>query len=507
MIRIKSRINRQILGGDLKHLIYIKNKTIGKEKLTEEVINSLLSEDEKELLSSILNGVGIEGLSTEEVYIGTDEPTDKNIKVWINPEGKTTLNDITEKDKADIIQGVLEGMGVPVYGFVDENNDIIVSGNLAGGSYNVKYEMEDGSTIDIGDLVLVDSVYYSITNTLTNCTTDNSTDEIAEGESYSATITANSGYELSSVSVTMGGTDISSSVVSGGVISIASVTGDIVITAVATEITSTSTYTNLADPSSADWATDMRLNSSGVTVAQTGVTTTNYIYAEQGSIIRIKGFGALTDYNTAQYQLTKVVSNVGKANTLGSYATYSYDSVSGIVTLTNTHAQVYYFRFSGILTGTADDVIITVDEEIVEEDTPRTNFFDASNGFVGRLSSTGEDRTDATFAFVTNYISVQQNDIVEISGCDICKPINASATTNCYMTGYDSSKSNVYTDANYVTNTYWSVDSLTDTYALLTVLSDSIAYFRFTCMNPDSYDYAVDTSNIVINIKRNGEWL
>lgn len=61
----------------------------------------------------------------------------------------------TEEDKAEIVQSVIESLGGnPVFGYVDENNNIIVSGNLADGSYSVKYEMEDGSTIDIGELVL-----------------------------------------------------------------------------------------------------------------------------------------------------------------------------------------------------------------------------------------------------------------------------------------------------------------------------------------------------------------
>ena len=58
----------------------------------------------------------------------------------------------TEADKAEIIQAVLDGIGCPVFGFVNENNNIILSGTLPDGNYSVKYEMEDGSTIDIGIL-------------------------------------------------------------------------------------------------------------------------------------------------------------------------------------------------------------------------------------------------------------------------------------------------------------------------------------------------------------------
>ena len=141
---------------------------------------------------------------------------------------------LTEADKTAIVAAVIESLGGnPIFGYVDEDNNIIVQGNLGDGTYSVKYEMEDGSTVNIGNLVLDTNVYYSVTKNLTNCTINNSATQVVEGGSYSATITANSGYELSSVSVTMGGSAVS---VSGGVINIASVTGDIVITAVATEV-------------------------------------------------------------------------------------------------------------------------------------------------------------------------------------------------------------------------------------------------------------------------------
>ena len=76
---------------------------------------------------------------------------------------------------------------------------------------------------------------YTVTNTLTNAVNSNNAVSVEQGASYSATITANDGYALDSVKVTMGGTDISASAVSGGTITIASVTGNIVITATATK--------------------------------------------------------------------------------------------------------------------------------------------------------------------------------------------------------------------------------------------------------------------------------
>ena len=76
---------------------------------------------------------------------------------------------------------------------------------------------------------------YTITNTLTKCSTSNAATSAAYGSAYSATLTEDTGYTFSSVTVTMGGTDITSDAYDSGddTITIASVTGNIVITATA----------------------------------------------------------------------------------------------------------------------------------------------------------------------------------------------------------------------------------------------------------------------------------
>jgi hypothetical protein len=77
-----------------------------------------------------------------------------------------------------------------------------------------------------------DVMIYTVKNVLTNVTTSNISGTVIEGDSYSATLTANNdtGF-IDSVTVTMGGTDITSSVFSNDVIFIENVTGNIVITA------------------------------------------------------------------------------------------------------------------------------------------------------------------------------------------------------------------------------------------------------------------------------------
>lgn len=83
-----------------------------------------------------------------------------------------------------------------------------------------------------GDDTPAEKLYY-VTNDLTNVSTSNSTLVVAEGGVYTATLTAPDGFNLSTVTVIMGGKDVTSAVYRDGVISIVSVTGNIKITAVA----------------------------------------------------------------------------------------------------------------------------------------------------------------------------------------------------------------------------------------------------------------------------------
>jgi len=122
-----------------------------------------------------------------------------------------------------------------VVGMVDENNVVHVRGLVPDGEYMVKYEMDNGTIVEVGKMVLDSNVYHIVSNILTGCTNSNVAEKVIEGRSYSATISPNDGLFIRSITVTMGGEDITSSAVSGANINIANVTGDIVITAVAVE--------------------------------------------------------------------------------------------------------------------------------------------------------------------------------------------------------------------------------------------------------------------------------
>lgn len=300
--------------------------------------------------------------------------------------GKVGKNDISLGIASDgliyiFVNGTPVGTGIPqgqsgdVFGYVDENNVIVLNGNLADGTYSVKYEMENGTVVNVGNMVLDSNVYYSVTSTLTNCTSNNSTKTVVEGGSYAATITAKDGYELKSVVVTMGGSPVS---VSGGSISIASVTGNIVITAVAEE--SKPAYTNLAQPNTTNttdweqWCNSARIGSDGGYRSGT-LSVTNYIPVKFGDVVRWQGFTIATSNSLAWYKSNKSLCNAGVGIPSAFGPAISDPAIGDLSTNQNggqftilDHPDLSgltYIKLSGTLTGTIDDVIITVNEPIV----------------------------------------------------------------------------------------------------------------------------------------------
>lgn len=119
----------------------------------------------------------------------------------------------------------------------------LISGKVTGKILtldNKKYTLSEDDNGNITATI----IKFSITNKLTNVSNSNSAIQIDYGNSYSATITANSGYGITSISITMGGVDITSTVFNNNEINISKVTGDLIISISATE---TLTISNIAN--------------------------------------------------------------------------------------------------------------------------------------------------------------------------------------------------------------------------------------------------------------------
>jgi hypothetical protein len=56
----------------------------------------------------------------------------------------------TPDDQEAIVQQVITALGTPVFGRVDADNNIILTGELADGTYTIKYEDAEGNLLDVG---------------------------------------------------------------------------------------------------------------------------------------------------------------------------------------------------------------------------------------------------------------------------------------------------------------------------------------------------------------------
>ena len=238
--------------------------------------------------------------------------------------------------------------------------------------------------------------YYTINRTLSNVTTNNITIDVTSGTSYSETITLDTGYEMKTITVTMGGVDVSStsvSLVDGKyVVSISSVTGDVVITAKASLRPN---FTNLVPLSvntdGSDYYVDgdgydngMYITSSGTLAEKSGYVSTGFIPVSAGAkTIRIAGDGisfndtycriAFYDANfnlvknnsgtvIQPYSATNMGTGDGKYN-----GTVTEEDATAMTWAINAQYMPYQKDAPYILVtakGDGADLIVTVNEEI-----------------------------------------------------------------------------------------------------------------------------------------------
>ena len=290
-----------------------------------------------------------------------------NACFYRNNSGVVTMNGISFGDPAP--HDKTAGTG----------KDTAFNVNVINPSEQVLYSFCYGAGID-RTIGYAATVYYSITNTLTNVTTSNDAVAAEDGTAYSATITAADGYTMSSVTVAMGGTDITSTAYNSdtGVVSIAAVTGDVVITAKATKVVS---YHNLvptavdSSGASAPYTDGLMLSSSGTTSEYNHFTTTGFIPFDGGAnhIYRIGGegitwneYGARIAWYNADFTLKGSVLSYDQLDKSIYYPTKIDDPNAAVAFSTDANVAppkgAAYFRVSA--KGKGENLVVTLDEKI-----------------------------------------------------------------------------------------------------------------------------------------------
>lgn len=182
---------------------------------------------------------------------------------------------------------------------------------------------------------------FTITNYLTNVTSDNAETKANEGDSYVANLTAPDGYALETVTVTMGGADITSTAYSDGVVSIESITGDVVITA---EAVSTDPFALTAS----NWTVNG--SSGNITVDASGVTIEKA--SANGRFVTCKN---VFTRKAGTYSFS-FKTNGQSANNYGMAGVRCFDASGNILTdvavYTPNHSKSYNTAFSAFLMST-----------------------------------------------------------------------------------------------------------------------------------------------------------
>ena len=290
-----------------------------------------------------------------------------NACFYRNNSGVVTMNGISFGDPA------------PYDKTAGTGDDTAFNVNVINPSEQVLYSFCYGAGID-RTIGYAATVYHSITNTLTNVTTSNDAVAAEDGTAYSATITAADGYTMSSVTVAMGGTDITSTAYNSdtGVVSIAAVTGDVVITAKATKVVS---YHNLvptaidSNGASAPYTDGQMLSSSGATSEDNHLTVTGFIPFDGGAVhvYRIGGegitwneYGARLAWYNADFTLKGSVLSYNQLDKSIYYPTKIDDPNAAVAFSTDANVApphgAAYFRVSA--KGKGENLVVTLDEKI-----------------------------------------------------------------------------------------------------------------------------------------------
>ena len=131
-------------------------------------------------------------LAAQGITVPADTTLDEMATLILSVAGYTPEKGVdywTPADQEAIVQQVIAALGTPVFGRVDADNNIILTGNLVeGNSYTVKYEDAEGNVMDVGSIVfeappaytnLLDAAGYKADVRLSS--TDGTTEKTAPG--------------------------------------------------------------------------------------------------------------------------------------------------------------------------------------------------------------------------------------------------------------------------------------------------------------------------------------
>ena len=209
--------------------------------------------------------------------------------------------------------------------------------------------------------------YWEVTNNLTNCTTSNESVQTIKGAAYTATITASAGYVMTgaTVSITMGGVDVTAIVYSNGVISIPAVTGALVITisAAAKQVSSISAvYTQSStvynddelDSLKSDLVVTATYDDSSTEVISAANYTLSGTLTAGTSTITVSYSGKTTTFNVTVTAPLYSIPDFAE-QTITNSGTAKVSKTNGVFTIKGTAVGAFYVHPNGTVSTSKSD--------------------------------------------------------------------------------------------------------------------------------------------------------
>ena len=277
----------------------------------------------------------------------------------VGADGNITLTDMPSGGSDDAI------------GYVDENNNIILSG-LPDGTYVLKYENTNGTYADICTYVVGGVVQYAIVTTLTECTpVSGNASVINEGGTVTLKYVSKDGFALPST-VTVSGASYTWDSVTGTLV-LSNPTTDVTIAITATK----SGYDNLYDTTASGFVNNSRIGSDGTPKAEgacNGAVVTNFILiSDKNKPIYIKGLDIINKLPDGNVTVHSRYSSADASTFIGKFYGSNLSGLTrnGDITSGTFGQQVLsgeYLRLTGTLLDgySAEDVVITLGEEITD---------------------------------------------------------------------------------------------------------------------------------------------
>jgi hypothetical protein len=232
---------------------------------------------------------GVDGKDGEN-YILTEADKDEIAEIAMQNEKGNIVNQI-----------ITELQGLPVFGVVDVDKTITVTSQLTDGTYTLKYENADGTTTDIGTIIIGTGGGTGSEPVITGISAKYTGGNVAEGTAVTS---------LSGITVTATYSDGSTQTVTGhtlsGTINVGSNTITVSYEGFTTTFTVTGTAKEVAPDTTLTWTIGKKIDSStGTESSSSNYAASNFFEIVDGYTYTLNRTGVKFDAKVCYYGASK----------------------------------------------------------------------------------------------------------------------------------------------------------------------------------------------------------